>query len=206
MVTSGRAGLWVALAGIMASSCGPAPVPKDTLAREEASQVQHVLGLAYPYKIAEWNSYRDRGSTGVLVRDRLGRRVRFFYMVPEPMSRMDTSSVDTLRIPPRYFRLGGDQGMRGARRLSIGGQEELAILDMLDVISLDHFARPTRDSMLVVGQSLVRANNHRAWMKMLEGLSEERMTAMNGALMAVTARSRDPRGMVLWIRGRGWQM
>src|SRR5262249_31481620 len=94
-VTRGKVGVWAALVAIIAtSSCGPAPVPKDLEAKEEVLRVQHVLGLTYPYWIAEWTYYLDGGSTGVLVRDRGGRRLRFFYMVPDRGVRMDTSSVD----------------------------------------------------------------------------------------------------------------
>lgn len=190
--------LAMAFAAIMAAtSCGPAPSPKDSKAREEALRVQHVLGLEYPYRLVARNAFRD-GSLGFVVRDRWGEQFTFFFKA-QPRVPMDTSSADTLRMAPRFFLSNGDfRTLRGAHKLPIGGQEESAILDMLDVISLDQFARPVRDSLL--------ANVAIRDAKTMNGLSEAQRDALVAASLSVTARNRDPWGMVVWIRGKGWQI
>jgi len=40
----------------------------------------------------------------------------------------------------------------------------------------------------------------------MNGLSEAQRDALVAASLSVTARNRDPRGMVVWIRGKGWQI
>lgn len=160
--------------------------------------MQRVLGLTYPYRIVKWGYYLDGGSVGILVRDRWGRRFQTFFRVPENRSvPTDTSRADTLRMAPRFFWAGGDEHMEGARKLSIGGSEEMAILDMLDVISLDYFERPTRDSLIAIATAR-RTDPER--------LPEDERNAVRAGLLATSARSRDPRGMVVWIRGKGWQI
>jgi len=195
-----RSGIWTAaLAAMAVAGCGSAPVPRDLTARKEVSRVQHVLGLTYPYRITNWDYYRDGGSIGVLVNDRFGRHFQFFFKVPEypPFVPTDTSLADTLRMAPRYFWSGGDRQMRGARKLSIGGPEELAILDMLDVISLDYLARPARDRLVA---DVLRHE------KTKEDISRVPTTAIWAGSLAGSARNRDPRGPVVWIRGKGWQI
>ena len=180
------------------AGCGSDPVPRDLGAREEAPRVQRALGLAYPYRIVKWGYYRDGGSIGILVHDRWGRRYRAFLRVPENRSvPTDTSKADTLRMDPRFFWAGGDEHMQAARKLSIGGPEELAILDMLDVISLDYFERPTRDSLVAFAVARHTDPEH---------LSEDERNAIRAAVLETSARVRDPRGMVVWIRGKGWQI
>jgi hypothetical protein len=183
------------------AGCGPAPQPVDEVARREATRVQKVVSLAYPYRILRWEVYADGGSLGVVVRDRWGRRFMFHLAVPSPNrvpspKELERSPGDTAWMPPRYFWSGGRwNDWRKGRRLTIGGPEESAILDMMDVISLDYFPRATRDSLV----GLSRAERER----LRQGLSWEQQTALSaGSFPAL--RGRDPRGSVIWVRGKGY--
>jgi len=183
--------------------CAEPTVSADAETQLAIEHVREVLGLEYPYRVEHWGTYRDGGTLGVTIKDRRGRRLAFSLdgrTGRHDMAALMDSDLDTLRIPHRHFYIGAEHpNKEGARELPIGSDEEFALLDLLDVISLDHFSRATRDSLI---EPRLDKSRQAEVGQVFAHLKEEERIALGAGSLAASRRSLDPQGMVIHIRSR----
>ena len=174
-------------------SCGVRGRALDPAEQVQAKHVESVLHMQYPFKIAKWGRYLDGGTLSGTITDAWGRPFQFavdgrmFQIPPESLQ------ADSFRIPPRHVYIGASHPTaKGARELPILGYEERAVLDMLDLLSVDVLTRVRRDSLVAI----VLSRQH-VWNRAFRDLSEDQRHALDAGTVAIGRRRMNPAGSVL---------
>lgn len=117
----------------------------------KAERIRHYYGLRPPFQVTEWVGYLDGGSIGFTVRGAFGRQQRFFWdggmrSGMRPIRRTEeqkisrTIPIDTM---PRLLRAGGPDG----RPISLGSDEELAVIELLELAAQRRIGPDRLDSL-----------------------------------------------------------
>jgi len=107
----------------------------------EIQNVSQVFHLDYPFQLTSWDYYLDGGTLAFTVSDVKGTTAVFC---------LDQSIRNAIERPgkPGFFYFGADYPTRpGARKLEMGGVEERAVLDLLQLVAAPRFSRSLTDSM-----------------------------------------------------------
>lgn len=173
----------------------------EVVEQQQVRHVSEVLHLAYPVRVIECDTYRDGGTLGVKVIDKWGRR--FSFAVD---GRMRSAEVrrdlrgDSAFIAARHIYVGAAHpNKKGAREIPVLGDEELAILDMLDLASADILTPERRDSLVAIVLEK-GSDGPSVYKRMLDALDEKRKTALRLAMLAGTRRRSSPAGTMIPIR------
>jgi hypothetical protein len=181
-----------------AVGCAPRTFPVDESMRGQIERVEQVLQLEYPYEIEHWVSYRDLGTIGVRISDRRGKK--FAFSIPGGSWQPRTGFLrlrDTSYVLARPIFAGVEHYLSpGARQLEILGREELAVLDLLDLISLESFPRRTRDSLVA---AIYSHHYEHTEPDPIEGLSPARRDALWAGQLARFRRETRFRKEYGWV-------
>lgn len=184
------------LVAALIASCGGRGRALGSVEESQAKHVEEVIHLQYPYHLVKWEHYLDGGTLGVTIKDSRGRQFQFAVdgrVQPIPP---ESLRADTLRLPARHFYVGASHPTeKGAREVPILGNEERAILDLLDLLSVDVLTRVRRDSLVaIVLDTRHREQNYR---RALQGLTENQKQGLWAGMLARSRREMNPAGMLI---------
>lgn len=133
----------VALVGIAACASPTA----NRVDPAKAERIRHYYGLRPPFQVTAWDAYLDGGSIGFTIQGALWRQQRFFWdggmrgiRPTEEQRRSGTFPIDTI---PRLLRAGGPDG----RKIPLGSDEELAVIELLELAAQRRIEPDRLDSL-----------------------------------------------------------
>jgi hypothetical protein len=168
--------------------CSSSPYRAGPNDPAKVERVREVLHLDYPYRIVSTERFLDGGSRTFSVVDRDEQTMDLCSdgrgrPVPLP------GSDGKRRLPPRHLWLGRYMDDPGARELPVHGEEENAILDLLEIVSSEQFPPRVIHRFVTTPESmavLVRGDRY----------TEVQRRALWAGILAWQRRRVDPAGEV----------